>query len=104
MDILHPADWPRPKGYSNAVIAEGRFIFLAGIIGWTVQEELPDHTLTGQLRQALQNIKTILAESDCTPYHIVRMTWYVKDMDCYRQHAKRSGESTGRNSVKCSLQ
>ena len=34
MDILQPKDWPRPKGYSNGVVARGRLIVLAGQVGW----------------------------------------------------------------------
>src|SRR6476620_7909864 len=33
-DILDPEGWPRPKGYSNGIAASGRFVFVAGQIGW----------------------------------------------------------------------
>jgi len=32
--VLLPEGWPRPKGYSNGVAAEGRMVFVAGQIGW----------------------------------------------------------------------
>ena len=34
MKHLLPEGWPRPKGYANGVEAEGRQVFVAGMIGW----------------------------------------------------------------------
>ncbi|MFQ5973743.1 MAG: RidA family protein, partial [Alphaproteobacteria bacterium] len=74
MNILQPADWPRPKGYSNGVVAEGRLVFLAGMIGWTESEALAAEDFVGQARQALTNIVTLLREAGAVPENIVRMT------------------------------
>ena len=30
MKVLQPPGWPRPKGYSNGMSAQGRMIFTAG--------------------------------------------------------------------------
>jgi enamine deaminase RidA (YjgF/YER057c/UK114 family) len=32
-----PQGWPRPKGYANGVVAQGRMLFIAGMIGWDAQ-------------------------------------------------------------------
>ena len=32
--ILKPASWPRPSGYSNGIAITGRQIFVAGQVGW----------------------------------------------------------------------
>ena len=40
MKILQPPGWPRPKGYSNGISAEGRLVFLAGQIGWGPEERV----------------------------------------------------------------
>lgn len=84
MKALLPPGWPRPKGYANAISAIGRLIFTAGIIGWDEQERLVAPDLPGQLRQILLNTLAILAEDGAGPEHIVRMTWYVVDIDEYR--------------------
>ena len=84
MKALLPPGWPRPKGYSNAISAIGRLIFTAGIIGWDEQERLVAPDLPGQFRQILLNTLAILAEDGAGPQHVVRMTWYVVDMDEYR--------------------
>ena len=39
MEMLNPAGWPRPKGYSNGIAATGRMVFVAGMIGWNENEE-----------------------------------------------------------------
>ena len=28
-----PEGWPRPKGYANGVLAQGRMLFVAGMVG-----------------------------------------------------------------------
>ncbi len=84
MQILQPAAWPRPKGYSNGVVATGRMIFVAGQVGWdnsTAQFRTRD--LVGQVRQALVNVVAVLRETGATPEHIVRMNWYLADKDEY---------------------
>ena len=79
MKILQPANWPRPKGYSNGISARGRMIFTAGVVGWDEREMFPEYTLHGQFAQALKNTLAILAEDGAGPEHVVRMTCYVVD-------------------------
>jgi enamine deaminase RidA (YjgF/YER057c/UK114 family) len=83
MKILQPPSWPRPKGYSNGISAQGRMIFTAGIVGWDARESFPDYTLHGQFARALTNILEILAQDGAGPQHIVRMTCYVTDRHEY---------------------
>lgn len=84
MRTLLPPGWPRPNGYANGVSASGRLIATAGVVGWNAQEEFETDDLASQFRQVLLNILAILAEDDAGPEHIVRMTWYVTDMEAYR--------------------
>ena len=81
--ILQPAGWPRPKGYSNGMMARGLQIFVAGQIGWDADGKFPSSRLADQVRQALLNIVAILADAGATPAHIVRLTWYVTSRDEY---------------------
>jgi enamine deaminase RidA (YjgF/YER057c/UK114 family) len=82
--VLLPPGWPRPSGYSNGISAQGRTIFTAGIIGWDEMGTIVAPDLPGQLRQILLNTLAILAEDGAGAEHIVRMTWYVVDVDEYR--------------------
>jgi len=81
--ILQPAQWPRPRGYSNGIIASGRQIYLSGQIGWDAQGRFASQRLADQVRQTLENICTVLAQAPAGPEHIVRLTWYVTSRDEY---------------------
>ncbi len=83
MKHLNPKGWPRPRGYANGIEAEGRFVFVAGMIGWDANGHFADG-FVGQFEQILENTVAVLAEAGARPEHIVRMTWYVKDLDAYR--------------------
>jgi enamine deaminase RidA (YjgF/YER057c/UK114 family) len=82
-EILQPQGWPRPKGYSNGVAAEGRQIFIAGQVGWDAEGRFASQQMAGQVKQALANIVAVLAEADTLPKHIVRLTWYITSRDEY---------------------
>ncbi|HYB58448.1 MAG TPA: RidA family protein [Alphaproteobacteria bacterium] len=91
MQVLQPPGWPRPKGYSNGIAAEGRLVFIAGMVGWNEAERFETDALAGQARQALKNILAVLAEAGGTAAHICRMTWYVTDKQEYLAHLRELG-------------
>lgn len=91
--ILRPAGGRRPSGYSDGVEARGRVIFVAGQIGTTPDGVLAGSDMASQTAQALRNVMAILAAAPATPTHVVRLTWYVTDMDAYRRERKRIGEA-----------
>ncbi len=89
---LQPSGWPKPKGYANGMTADGRIVVTGGVIGWDAEEKLqPD--FVGQVRQALQNIKDILAEGGARPEHLMRLTWYVVDVEEYMSNLKELGKA-----------
>ncbi len=89
--VLQPAGWAAPKGYVNGVAASGRMVFVAGQIGWNAQCQFESDDLVAQTRQALQNVRAVLAEGGATPEHIVRMTWYITDKRDYLLRAREIG-------------
>ena len=91
LQILQPSGWPMPKGYANGVAAEGRIVVTGGVIGWDAQERLAVG-FVAQVRQALCNIAVILAEGGARPEHLVRLTWYVVDMEEYLANLKALGQ------------
>ena len=93
MQVLQPAHWPRPKGYANGVVARGRTVFVAGMIGWDAEGRFPGDDFAAQARQALQNIVEVLNEAGARPEHIVRMTWYVTDKREYLAAGKAVGQA-----------
>jgi enamine deaminase RidA (YjgF/YER057c/UK114 family) len=91
MDILQPAGWAKPRGYSNGIAANGRQIFVAGQVGWDAQCRFVAQSFAGQTAQALRNVVTVLAEAGAKPEHITRMTWYVTSKVEYLAAAKEIG-------------
>ncbi|MGH6737509.1 MAG: RidA family protein [Bradyrhizobium sp.] len=91
VQILQPSGWPVPKGYANGMAAYGRIVVTGGVIGWDHQERLASG-FVAQVRQALSNIAAILAEGDARPEHLVRLTWYVVDIEEYLANLKELGQ------------
>ena len=77
MQMLNPAGWKRPKGYSNAISASGRMVFVAGQVGWDADEVFRSEDLVEQIRQALRNVLAVLDAGGARSTDIVRMTWYL---------------------------
>lgn len=92
MKHLLPEGWPRPSGYSNGILAEGKQVHVAGMIGWNEKGEFPQGFVE-QLAQTLRNTVAVLAEADAGPEHVVRMTWYVKGLDEYRNNLAEIGRT-----------
>tara|TARA_B110000438_G_C15248907_1_gene408918 strand:- start:29 stop:427 length:399 start_codon:yes stop_codon:yes gene_type:complete len=90
--ILQPLNWPQPKGYSNGISAKGTMVFVAGMVGWNENEKFETNDFSGQARQALKNIVTVLNEAGAKPEHITRMTWYLVDMDEYSSSLQNLGK------------
>ena len=93
MELLNPAGWPRPKGYSNGIAASGRMVFVAGQIGWNENEELETDDFAGQFRKALENICAVLMEGGAGPEHLVRLTMYFTSKQEYLDILKGVGEA-----------
>jgi enamine deaminase RidA (YjgF/YER057c/UK114 family) len=93
MTILQPPGWPRPKGYSCGISAEGTFVFVSGQIGWDENGRFPARDMAGQVRTALKNVLTVLAEAGARPEHVVRMTWFITDKRAYLGAQREIGEA-----------
>jgi len=91
MEFLQPANWVRPKGYTNGVACKGRMIFVSGMIAWDGQEKIVSDDLAEQVRQSLGNIVAVLAEANAQPEHIVRLTWYLVDKREYLAASREIG-------------
>jgi enamine deaminase RidA (YjgF/YER057c/UK114 family) len=91
MRILQPPDWAAPRGYVNGVAASGTLVFVAGQIGWNARCEFDSDDFVDQVRQALLNVRAVLAEAGATPSHIMRMTWYLTDKGEYLARVKEVG-------------
>ena len=83
-EIIHPETWARPKGFSDAIVASGKIVCLAGQIGWNPATlEFESDEFAEQTRQALHNIVMLLLEAGGRPHDLVRLTWFILDRDEY---------------------
>ena len=92
-DLLNPAHWRAPKGYSNGVAARGRLVVTGGIIGWNADQVFETDDFATQAAQALRSIVEILACAGAKPHHLVRLTWYVTDKRDYLAALKDLGRA-----------
>jgi enamine deaminase RidA (YjgF/YER057c/UK114 family) len=89
---LQPKGWPRPSGYANGMTAKGRIVVTGGVVGWDIMGNFPPD-FAAQVRVTFSNILRILAEGGAGPEHVVRLTWYVVDLDEYRANLKELGRA-----------
>jgi enamine deaminase RidA (YjgF/YER057c/UK114 family) len=92
VQFLQPEGWPRPSGYSNGVLTQGRQVFIAGQVGWNPRSgKFESASVADQAAQALKNVLAVLAQAGGRPEHIVRMTWYLTSRSEYLAHLKEIG-------------
>jgi enamine deaminase RidA (YjgF/YER057c/UK114 family) len=80
--LLQPPGWPQPRGFAYGIRARGEMIFVGGMIGQDREGRFAEG-FVAQAKQVLANIAAVLADAGASPQHIVRLTWYVRDMDEY---------------------
>jgi enamine deaminase RidA (YjgF/YER057c/UK114 family) len=87
---LRPQGWPQPKGYSDGMSANGRVVVTGGVVGWDERHQFADG-LVAQTRKTLENIVAIIAEAGAEPKHVIRLTWYVVDVEDYLSKQREIG-------------
>jgi enamine deaminase RidA (YjgF/YER057c/UK114 family) len=102
MQVLQPAEWSKPRGFSHGVVVEGpgKWIMLAGQTGSDEKGDYQDD-MAGQVSIALKRIVKLLGEASAGPEHIVRLTWYLTSKSEYEAAGAGIGaawkETMGRN-------
>ncbi len=85
-----PEGWPLPRGYANGMVAEGRVLVTGGLVGWDEHGVFAQGFLP-QLERTFRNIKAVVEAGGGRIEDIVRMTWYVTDIEAYRASLKELG-------------
>ncbi|KAJ3271250.1 hypothetical protein HDV01_006922 [Terramyces sp. JEL0728] len=98
MTIQHVSTDQAPKAigpYSQAVIANG-FVFTAGQIAFIPETmELLNGDVQAQTKQALTNLKAVLAKAGTSFDHIVKTTVFLKDMNDFAKMNETYAEMMG---------
>jgi enamine deaminase RidA (YjgF/YER057c/UK114 family) len=94
-DTINPWTWQDQFGFVHAnVISDGQRV--AYCAGQTSVDEagVPVHPgdMSAQLTQAIANLETVLAQSGMTLADVVRLNYYVTDLDAFFA----AGETLGR--------
>ncbi|MFZ9406004.1 MAG: RidA family protein [Burkholderiaceae bacterium] len=90
-----PEGWPRPRGFSHAVVARGGTqIRIAGQIGVVRGEPgvAADADMGMQWAQALANLVTVLRAAGGQPEHLIMLRAYVTDIGEFN----RAGAAVGK--------
>ena len=81
--VLQPPGWPQPHGYANGMSARGDMVFVGGMIGWDEHGRFAAGFRRADAAGAHQYRGGAGARPARGREHIVRLTWYVRDMDEY---------------------
>ena len=94
LSIVHPAAWPKARGYVNGMLTAGegeRVLFVAGQIGWEPDCTFTTDDLGEQFVKALDNVLAVVEAAGGAPSSIARMTIYVTDLQAYRERTQMIG-------------
>ncbi len=67
--------------YSQAVSAQGRFLFLSGQIPLRADGTLVDGDVRAQTEQVVANLRAVLEAAGLTPANLVKTTIFLSSMD-----------------------
>ncbi len=88
---INPAELARPSGFSHAVAATGRMVFLAGQTGVDRDGNVADGGVVPQFERALTSLLTALGAVGGLPSDLVSLTIYLTDVADYQAHARDIG-------------
>jgi len=94
MTFINPETLGAPSGYSNGVLTDagGRFLFIAGQIGWNQERQIVSDDIVEQFDRALANVLAVVNEAGGRPEQLARLIIYVTDKNEYRDRVKEIGE------------
>lgn len=92
-EIMNPAEWKKPKGYSHLVKTTGGVhLHLAGQASFDAEGKLVgEDDFPRQYEQTLKNIEVVLKTGGAALTDIVRMNIYCTDRDAFYSHGKEVG-------------
>ncbi|HYJ70066.1 MAG TPA: RidA family protein [Nocardioidaceae bacterium] len=88
---INPLELAPPSGFSHAIRAQGRYVFLAGQTATDPNGQIVNGDVVAQFEQALWNLLTALRSAGGRPAQLASVTIYIVDMDDYRAHAHDIG-------------
>lgn len=90
--VIEPEGWAPAKGYANGMLTADGTLYIGGQIGWDADQVFRAKDFSGQMVQALTNIRSVVEAAGGTVADIVRLTWYVTDKKEYLKFQREVGE------------
>jgi enamine deaminase RidA (YjgF/YER057c/UK114 family) len=90
--VVTPSMFPKPRGYANGIVAEGRVLHISGQIAWDGNARIVSADFATQFLQALDNVITVVREAGGGAENIVKLLVFVTDLDAYRAATRAIGE------------
>ena len=87
LERVNPPSLARPSGFSHAVVATGRLVFLAGQVALGADGAIVGDSIAEQFDRALANLLEALRAAGGEPADLASLTVYVVDLDDYRRHS-----------------
>lgn len=91
MERINPPELGKPSGFSHAVAAQGRLVFLAGQTALDADNRIVGDGVVEQFERALGNLLTALRAAGGEPADLCSLTVYIVDMDDYQANAREIG-------------
>jgi enamine deaminase RidA (YjgF/YER057c/UK114 family) len=91
LERVNPPSLARPSGFSHAVVATGRLVFLAGQVALAADGTVMGDTVAEQFGRALANLLEALRAAGGSPADLASLTVYAVDLDDYRRHRGEIG-------------
>lgn len=91
IERINPDTLARPRGFSHAVVGEGRVVFLAGQTALNADGNIVGDGVVEQFEQALGNLLEALRVVGGTPEQLASLTVYVVDLADYKAQAREIG-------------
>jgi enamine deaminase RidA (YjgF/YER057c/UK114 family) len=91
MERINPPELGKPSGFSHAVVAEGRVVFLAGQTALDASNKIAGDGVVAQFERALGNLLASLRAAGGSPADLCSVTIYIVDMVDYQAHAREIG-------------
>jgi enamine deaminase RidA (YjgF/YER057c/UK114 family) len=90
--LVTPPNFPKPRGYSNGVVATGRTLFISGQIAWDKDARIVSSDFATQFLQSLDNVIAVVRAAGGGTEHIVKLLTFVTDLEAYRAATRPIGE------------
>lgn len=91
LERINPDALARPRGFSHAVVGEGKIVFLAGQTAMDADGRIVGAGVVEQFEQALGNLITALRAAGGEPQQLASVTIFIVDVPDYRAHAGEIG-------------